>query len=171
MPQLKKYLRDRGIPFSNYTKRDLQEMVKKCVVSPHLVDVIEANEDAGVKAQRRQIEINGKVEFFPDPLSLGTWKKTLGNMPSVSLDKATLYLLFKMRWSQTRLTNLKKERGYLMFQSKHIHEVCLKEMKHGFIYIKAKCTRQTAQSEAPYVVWMLATGEGNIECAGCQCIG
>ena len=92
-------------------------------------------------------------------------------MPSVSLDKATLYLLFKMRWSQTRLTNLKKERGYLMFQSKHIHEVCLKEMKHGFIYIKAKCTRQTAQSEAPYVVWMLATGEGNIECAGCQCIG
>ena len=32
VPHLKKYLRDRGIPFSNYTKRDLQEMVLRCFV-------------------------------------------------------------------------------------------------------------------------------------------
>ena len=60
---LKKYLRDRGIPFSNYTKRELQEMVK-CVLSPHIVDVIEVIDDAGVKAQRRKIEVNGNLDFF-----------------------------------------------------------------------------------------------------------
>ena len=169
--ELRTFLKDRGVPFSNYNKHELTRMVKKCIAGPHLVDVREVDDDESVHDQRRCVEINGEEEIFPNPLSLSGWEKNLGAMPPVSLDKAMLYLIFKMNWPQARVTNWKKERGYDLFQSDHVHEVCMKQTNHSFVFIKGKCTRQTAQQERPYVVWILTTEEGNIACAGCQCIG
>lgn len=170
MAELRKYLKERGVPFSSYNKNELINIVNKCITCPDLVSVVEEDDNESVRAERRTVEINGKLEIFPDPLSLSGWKERV-SMPPVSTDKAMLYLIFKMNWSQGRISNWKNERGYNLFQSNHIHEVLVKETENKFLYIKGKCTRQTSQQEVPYDVWILTAEEGTIACAGCQCIG
>lgn len=169
--QLKNFLKARDIPFSNYNKAELVKLVEKCLLHPHLVKVREVDDDERVQITRRSVEVNGMVHIFPDPLTINSWQENLEAMPPVTTESCLFYLIFKMKWSQTRVTNWKKERGYKLHQENHIQSVRMTQTIHGLFYIKSKCIRQTAQREAPYDVWILVTEEGSIETAGCQCIG
>lgn len=170
VPQLKDFLKCRGVPCSGYNKPQLVNMVTKAQNHPELVAEIEPGDGDVEAVQRRTVVVSGQKIIFPDPNSLKDWEENLRNMPYITSAHCLLYLLTKRGWSSNRIQSLEKERGYQLHVDKHIHHVKLKTLE-GVTCIKAACTRQTSQNEAPYNVWLLASADGDIHTAGCQCTG
>ena len=169
--KLKRYLKARGIPHSGYSKAVLVSMVEKAVNNPGLTEFIEDNDSDIAAASRRTVDVNGSPRLFPDPLAITSWDTDLTSLPSLTSAKCLVYLLSKKGWSSDRVISFEKDRGYQLFLENHIQDVKLREEDHNMTYVRALCTRQTAQSEKPYHVWLLLSSTGTIETAGCQCTG
>ena len=168
--QLKQYLRERRVPHSGYNKQQLLKLVENSLKNPELLQSVDSDDGEEVGVIRRTISVKGQLVAFPDPHLLRGWSDTLSNIPKITSGCCLMFLM-KKGWSTKRLHNFEKERGYQLFNDKHINCVELKQVEHEMLYIRGKCIRQTAQKESPYTVWLLATSDGEIKASGCQCTG
>ena len=171
VPTLRKFLKSKGIPSSGYAKKQLQDMVLQAVRHPELVEDTEPLEDENALKKRRTVQIHNQEIVFPDPTTLTEWQEDLATIPCITKSNCYVYLLMNRGWSAQRIQAFEKESGYHLYWERHIQQVKLKKMDYNMTCIKARCTRQTNQNEAPYEVWMIASSNGDISTAGCECIG
>ncbi|XP_063859290.1 uncharacterized protein LOC135100387 isoform X2 [Scylla paramamosain] len=169
--ELRKFLKERAIPYSGYSKAVLVGMVEKAIANPGITEITQPSDVVVAGITRKTVSVNGNVILFPDPRVITSWEKDLTSLPHLTSAKCLVYLLSKGGWSSERAISYEKERGYQLFMESHIDEVELNQEDHNMTYVWALCRRQTAQSEKPYQVWLLLNTTGTIETAGCQCIG
>ena len=170
--RLKAYLKSKGIPCSGYTKSQLVELVKKLMSQPDLAEDIGPNDNEATDIERRTVIVSGQKVICPLPSSLTGWDNDLRTIPYITSAHCMMYLMIKKGWSASRIASYEKEQGYLLYMEKHIQNVRLRRLDFGDIFcIRASCTRQTRQNEQPYDVWLFVASNGDIQTAGCQCIG
>lgn len=145
-------------------------MVKNATNHPDLVEDIAPNDNEATHTERRTVMLSGQKVVCPLPSSLTGWDN-LRAIPYITSAHCMMYLVIKRGWSASRIASYEKERGYLLYMEKHIHNVRLKQLDYGISCIRASCTRQTRQNEQPYDVWLFVASNGDIQTAGCQCIG
>lgn len=169
--ELRKFLQKRGVPASGYTKSKLLHMVKKAQQSPGILEEVQQDDREEAGRKRRTIKISGLEEEFPHPETVTGWKTDLSCIPNITNAHCFLYLVMKHSWSENRVKEIEKDRGYQLYLENHIQNVLVKNMLHDTVFIRGTCIRQTKQSENPYSVWLLVSSSGDIYTAGCHCIG
>ena len=172
VPQLKKYLQDRGISCSDHKKSTLIEL---CTKSDELhLPVIKTPDTYHESVQSRQtVVIKGETVKLPSvDCSDLQWSEDLTHLPDLDWPQIIVYLMENCGWTTQNIADYKNTRGYALKESNHIVEVKLHKLKDiDFLYVKATCDRQTSPSEKPYIVWMLVSDDCHIQSAGCQCTG
>ena len=89
-------------------------------LNPCIVEEIEQPDDASVAAQKRAVEVNGKIEQFPHPNTFSGWDKDLRTLPPLTSAYCLVYLVAKKGWSPERISKYEKECGYSLFREGHI---------------------------------------------------
>ena len=170
---LKTYLQQRGITCSDHRKNVLIELCEK---SESLGLKVVKTPDSYLKssADRQTVSVNGKNVHFGGVGNIKPekWCDDLKHVPDVEWPHVIVYLMDKCGWTPNQIATYKETRGFSLNNSGHIHKVQTHKIKdYEYFYIRADCTRQTSQSEKPYILWILIHSSCKIYSAGCQCTG
>ncbi|XP_065929416.1 uncharacterized protein [Magallana gigas] len=169
-PELRPFLLARGITVTDYNVSQLRELAIKA--SEMKLPVISQKDDAIDSFRKRStVALKDRVINFPFvcDVSLKSWTYDLSYMPDIVCADIFVHLLSNAQWTADRTKCYKQERGYRLFKCNHISAVQCHTLPEDHMYIRAKCLRETSQSEKPYFVWCLTDSNGTIKSAGCEC--
>ena len=169
-PELRSFLLARGITVTDYNVSQLRESAIKAS-DMKLPVILEKDDSVDSFKKRTTVNIQNRVVNFPfvcdERLVMLTGKLTC--IPGVISGDVFAYLLSIAQWTSEQTKNYKEERGYQLFKCHHISAVQCHSLYEEHMYIRAKCLRETSQSEKPYLVWCLMNNNGSIRSAGCEC--
>ncbi|XP_067658224.1 uncharacterized protein [Haliotis asinina] len=172
-PELRSFLKARDMTVSNYTLTQLRELANKAAELG--LPVLTTPDDASsFLLERSTVVVDNEKVTFPVVVSpeLKSWTDNLTLLPMFCQADILVYLLGPASWSKERLKGFRKEKGYRLHTDGHIHAVELHSLSHNHTYVRAHCTRETSQSEKPYLTWcLLERGNACIVSAGCECTG
>lgn len=174
VPDLKKYLQDRGISCSIGKKIDL---VRLCELAEELrLEVLTSandEEEYSVFDARRRTVAVGNDKIILDPVNAVTeWSKDLASVPDFESCDVLVYLMRWCGWTHERLRLYKQDNGYRLHMACHIDDVkAAYHLHQEYIYLRATCMPETRQNAQPYDVWILANKTtGEILSGGCTCV-
>lgn len=113
--ELRKYLQNRGVSTTGYSKRQLVDMVRQAKDSPQILGEVQGKDNEEINTRRRTVLISGKQEVFPHPETLSDWHQDLDSIPHVTNAHCLMYLMLKQNWPSNRVQVYEKERGYQLF--------------------------------------------------------
>uniref|UniRef100_K1QDT8 Uncharacterized protein n=1 Tax=Magallana gigas TaxID=29159 RepID=K1QDT8_MAGGI len=125
VPDLKKYLQDRGISCSIGKKIDL---VRLCELAEELrLEVLTSandEEEYSVFDARRRTVAVGNDKIILDPVNAVTeWSKDLASVPDFESCDVLVYLMRWCGWTHERLRLYKQDNGYRLHMACHIDDV------------------------------------------------
>nr|XP_034315695.1 uncharacterized protein LOC117685416 [Crassostrea gigas] len=169
-PEFRSFLLARGIAVTDYNVSQLRELAIKALEMK--LPVISQKDDAIDSFRKRStIALKDRVINLPFvcDVSLKSWTYDLSCMPDIVCADIFVLLLSNAQWTADRTKCYKQERGYRLFKCNNISAVQCHALPEYHMYIRAKCLRETSQSEKPYFVWCLTDSNGTIKSAGCEC--
>ena len=169
-PELRSFLLARGITVTDYNVSQLRELAIKAS-DMKLPVILEKDDSVDSFKKRTTVNLQNRVVNFPFVCDerLEMWTGNLTCIPDVISGDVFAYLLSIAQWTSERTKNYKQERGYQLFKCHHISAVQYHPLQEEHMYIRAKCLRETSQSERLYLVWSLMNNNGSIRSAGCEC--
>ena len=171
VPELKEFLRERGIQTSLYRK---EQLIQLAVAASEIN--LEAESDSFDDKRdsdqlRRTVVIGGYSNVvLPDVGSITGWQSDLSSIPNIEMGDIMVYLMTTCGWGAGRLKSYKEDNSYKLFQNRHIDNVRIGNIEHNYIYVRCTCVPETRQSEKPYETWILLNRNGTIKSGGCTCV-
>ncbi|VDI55777.1 Hypothetical predicted protein [Mytilus galloprovincialis] len=170
VPDLKTFLTKRGITCSLYRK---QQLVRLCEIAVELqLEVTQTQDDyKDMDSFRRTVEVNGAKYVLPEITTVLNWKSDLRDLPLIESYDILIYLMKVGQWNESRLSNYRRDNGFNLYTSNHIHDVKLHRLINTeYFYVRAACVPETRQSENPYNPWVIVGTEGHFRSGGCTCV-
>ncbi|CAG2244721.1 unnamed protein product [Mytilus edulis] len=170
VPDLKTFLTKRGITCSLYRK---QQLVRLCEIAVELqLEVTQTQDDyKDMDSFRRTVEVNGAKYVLPEITTVLNWKSDLRDLPLIESYDILIYLMKVGQWNESRLSNYRRDNGFNLYTSNHIHDVKLHRLINTeYFYVRAACVPETRQSENPYNPWVIVGTEGHFRSGGCNCV-
>ena len=172
VPELKRYLSDRGISCSLQRKIDL---LRLCELANEIdLEILSQEDDYDVMDRKRRTIVTEKRDevVLEKVTEIQEWNKDLRSLPDIEYCDILIYLLQYCKWPEQRLKNYKNDNGYRLFQANHIDNVTISPLiRDSYMYVKASCVPETRQSSAPYSAWILIQhGTGEVISGGCTCV-
>ena len=164
LPEIKKFLAERGIKTSGYRKQELLNLAKEALNQ----NVPVKNENNEFQAGKKRRTVNGIT--YPHPLTIDTWNDSLADMPEIEAYDVQYYLKNNCLWTDTRLKSYKNDNSYRLHTNGHVSCVSMTCLPNNLYYLKGQCTPEERQSAEPYKMWVLVNKDGTIISGECACV-
>jgi hypothetical protein len=174
VPQLKEFLKERGIQTSIYRKENLIRLAEAATEMKIQPEERSLQSKRGLDLQRRTVEVgtdeSSVTVVLPDVNRLASWKCELKNLPKIEMGDIMVYLMTKCGWGTNRLKSYKDDNSFKLYQTNHIDKVVIAPVAHDYMYVKSACVPETRQLEKPYETWILVKKDGSVKSGGCTCV-
>ncbi|XP_061190782.1 uncharacterized protein LOC133198830 [Saccostrea echinata] len=174
VPQLRDFLKERGIQTSIYRKQQLLRLAQAATAMEIEPEECAIENKRYHDQQRRTVEVrtdeNITTFILPDVSGLSDWNVDLQTMPKIEMGDVMVYLMTYCDWSANRLKSYKDDNSFKLYQTNHIDKVAMATVAHGYMYVKSTCVPETRQSEKPYETWILLHKNGSVKSGGCTCV-
>ena len=172
VPQLRDYLRDRGISVTGYNKLQLTRLAEvACEIGlPTDVDLHQCT-TISEKVKALGLEFN-------DPFSLSGYSDDLTSIPCVSIYDIFNFLIARRSdYDRRKIKAYKSYEDYRLFNDGHVETVTFNPLTLDNKYCVFKCSVKPTQKEMSYLnkshydLWIIMEKTGEIVLAFCQCPG
>lgn len=171
VPELQRFLRDRGISTGNSRKDHLIRLAE--AAADMNVPSVAPDDYHSMSVSRRTVgdPVTGNDIVLSDVDKVTGWTPNLTMLPTIEIGDVMVYLLGTCGWTNDRLKTYKTDNSFQLFQANHVYDVNCCILRDGhFIYIRSKCVPETRQSEKPYDTWVLLDKSGSVKSGGCTCV-
>ncbi|XP_062568705.1 uncharacterized protein LOC134230856 [Saccostrea cucullata] len=166
LPDLKKFLTDRGIRVSGYRKHELLDLAREAC-RQNLQPKCDLAQDSADRLKRRTV--HGVT--YPHPSSPNIkWDDCLDKIPSIEAYDIQYYLKTSCLWTNERLKNYKSDNSYRLHSNGHISNVAMSKLDSNLCYIRGSSTPEERQTAEPYKMWLLVQENGTIVSGECTCV-
>ena len=172
VPQLKAYLKTKGVPHSDYRKKDLIDLCNKS--DEQSIPFAESDDHEASLLKRRTITNNKGETIILPSFTECQFSTNLKDITDCDAADVLVYLKSVCQWSDARLTAWREDDGYRLTQATDGNHICNVQTAKipnysDYEYLKATCIPETSQNADPYYVWTLRACTGQIISGGCSC--
>ncbi|CAG2228395.1 unnamed protein product [Mytilus edulis] len=164
VPEIKQFLKNRGVKTTGYKKSKLVELAEEA----ELQKIPAFEPDNYIFANKIRRTVDG-VEL-PHPKTVIDWSDDLNTIPIIEAFDVNHYLKNICNWTNERLKGYKNDNSYRLHSNGHIRDVRQSKFHSDIHYVKAACVPEERQSADPYEVWIVVLFDGSIHSAECTCV-
>jgi hypothetical protein len=174
VPELKAFLKARGMTVSDYKKNELLRLAEIAVELnlPVLAMLVDDTVKTKSTSRTSSLDSSGNVVHIPKVEHISQWSSELSSIPEIEQTDVFVYLV-QGGWGSDKLRQWKGCHGNRLQQDGHVCNVQMcsdpgPDYTHMSM-LTAQCVRETSLNEKPYMVWLSLENNGAILTAGCEC--